>query len=86
MRENFPDISCDISLITTHYESAHQDTQIMNLLDAKEGSVDAIYMIPAFNDTFLDALAQYNYRNTVTVLHDLDQSAIHHLETIFCRQ
>ena len=81
MREQFPRISCEIALITTLYDAADHDTQISDLLAEKEGKVDGVYLIPAFNDIFLNAIDIYDYKKTVTVLHDLDQSAIHHLET-----
>lgn len=81
MRERYPGISCEIRMITTHYQPELKDFQIRDLLKEREGRVDAVYLIPAFNDLFLEAIDLYDYRNTITLLHDLDQSAIHHLET-----
>ncbi len=78
--ERFPRIACEVALITTHYDAADGDTQISDLLKDKAGKVDGVYLIPAFNGIFLHALDTYDYSKTVTVLHDLDQSATRYLE------
>jgi len=80
MGERFPRIACEVALITTHYDAVDRDTQISDLLKEKAGKVDGVYLIPAFNDIFLSALDTFDYSKTVTVLHDLDQSATRYLE------
>ncbi len=81
MREQYPRIACEIRMITTHYQPELMDSQIRDILTEREGKVDAVYLIPAFNRLFLDAIDTLDYHNTVTVLHDLDKTAISHLET-----
>ncbi len=81
MRERYPHISCEIRMITTHYQPELMDSQIRDILAEREGKVDAVYLIPAFNRLFLNAIDSLDYRDTVTVLHDLDKTAISHLET-----
>ncbi len=81
MKETYPHISYEIALITTHYQPELKDSQIEDLLRSREGKFDAVYLIPAFNDLFLEAIEKLHYQDTITVLHDIDPSAIHHLET-----
>jgi len=81
MHTNFPNIECDVQYITTKLKVGYQDTQIFDLLESRQGEVDAVYLIAAFNTAFLEALARLDYRNATTVLHDIDSSSLHHLET-----
>ena len=81
MRDHYPSISCEIRMITTHYQPELMDSQIYDILKEREGKVQAVYLLPAFNTLFLEAIDALDYRNTVTVLHDLDKSAITHLES-----
>jgi LacI family transcriptional regulator len=81
MKRSFPNIFCDVEHITTKLKPGYVDTQIIDLLRLKQHEVSAVYMIPAFNTVFLESLLELGYRRTVTVLHDLDRSSMHHLET-----
>ncbi len=81
MQKRFPTVACHVEHITTPLQAERADTQIPDILRKRRGSVDAVYLIPAFNSVFLEALEALRYRSTVTVLHDLDNSAMHHLET-----
>ncbi len=81
MRERFPDVACEVRYITTKLREGYADSQIEDLLAEWEGAADAVYLIPAFNAAFLAALEKFDYRNAITVLHDIDGSAVHHLET-----
>lgn len=81
MQKRFPKVNCDIVFVSTKYQSELIDSQIYDLLVKREGAVDAVYFIPAFNTTFLKALEHLDYSKSITLLHDLDSSAMHHLET-----
>lgn len=81
IRESFPAIRSEVVHITTKLQAGHVDSQIVDVLREHRGRVEAVYMIPAFNVTFLNALQELRYERTLTVLHDLDSSSSHHLET-----
>ncbi|MDR0387954.1 MAG: LacI family transcriptional regulator [Treponema sp.] len=54
--------------------------QIKRLLKDNEGRVDAVYFVPAFTGSFLDGLEAYDYRRTITLLHDVKDQALRCLE------
>jgi len=81
MKRDYPGIRIITETFSTLFRPGIRDEQIERILKEKEGSVDAVYLIPAFNEVFLEALEKLDYRRTVTVLHDIDSTAIHHLET-----
>lgn len=81
MRTRFSRIESEVVHITTKLQKGYVDNQIFDLLKDRKGSVGAIYLIPAFNSVFLEALRSLGYRQTLTVLHDLDSSSMSHLET-----
>ena len=54
--------------------------QIRRLLKNNEGRVDAVYFVPAYNDDFLDGLEAYDYRRTITLLHDVNDRTLRCLE------
>jgi LacI family transcriptional regulator len=77
----FPNVKIDIQYITTKLQNGYVDTQITDLLHSRQGQVSAVYLIAAFNTEFLHALEKLEYSKTITLLHDIDSSAMHHLET-----
>jgi len=81
MKRDYPGVRIITEDFTTAFRPGIRDDQIERILKEREGSVDAVYLIPAFNEVFLEALEKLDYRQTVTVLHDIDSTAIHHLET-----
>ncbi len=81
IKSNFPALTCEVEHITTPLQNERMDTQISETLKRRRGKVDAVYLIPAFNSVFLDGLEKLGYDRTITLLHDLDSSAMHHLET-----
>ncbi len=81
MERDYPEIRVEIESFTTPFLPGPRDDQIEKILKRREGSVDAVYLIPAFNETFLNVLEKLDYKKTITLLHDLDSSALHHLET-----
>jgi len=80
VRERFPGIRCDVQCVETGLQSNAQNDQIVDLLNAKKGTVNAVYLIPAINPPFLDALEESGYYDTVNVVHDLDTTALHYLD------
>jgi len=75
-----PGIRCDVQCVETGLQSNAQNDQIVDLLNAKKGTVNAVYLIPAINPPFLDALEESGYYDTVNVVHDLDTTALHYLD------
>lgn len=80
MQHSFPDISCETVSLTSQLQEQCKDTQIEDLLREYKGSIEAVYLIPAFNTTFLEALERLDYRGTITVLHDIDTAISRYLE------
>jgi LacI family transcriptional regulator len=76
MHEQYPRISCRIEYITANLTGFQAYTQIETILKVHEKQVDAVYCIPAFNIAFLQGLKKFNYRNTITVQHDIDDSTL----------
>jgi len=81
MERDYPEVRIITENFTTPFRPGVRDVQIEKILKIREGTVDAVYLIPAFNEVFLESLEKLDYRKTVTVLHDIDSTAIHHLET-----
>jgi LacI family transcriptional regulator len=80
MREMFPVIKIQIASI--HLESEKQyGLQIQDMLCKFEHKVDAVYLIPSFNEEFLQALSLFNYSHCITILHDGLGAAINYLES-----
>jgi hypothetical protein len=52
----------------------------VDLLAMKKDTVNAVYLIPAINPPFLDALEKADYRTSINLVHDMDTSALHHLD------
>lgn len=76
----FPRVRCDIQCVNASLRSETKNSEILRLLNARKGKVNAVYLIPAINPQFLEALEEVDYRDTVNVVHDLDLSAMHHLD------
>jgi LacI family transcriptional regulator len=80
VRARFPHIRCDVQYVETGLQVNAENDQIVDLLNTKKGTANAVYLIPAINPPFLDALEKADYRNSVNVVHDMDTSALHHLD------
>jgi LacI family transcriptional regulator len=81
MQEQYPDIGIDLRFITSQLKRGYSDTQIEDILRSQQGKVDAVYLVPAFNQIFMDAIAKLDYRKAIVLLHDIDQPSVHGLET-----
>jgi LacI family transcriptional regulator, galactose operon repressor len=81
LESSMPHVDCEVARITTKLQPSEVDSQIEDLLRERQGNVHAVYLVAALNSTFLDALTSLQYRKTITVLHDIDSSAMNHLET-----
>jgi LacI family transcriptional regulator len=79
MDEQYPALHCRTEFISSKSKRSIP-RQIHELLKKYEHRVDAVYFIPAFNTGFLGALERLDYSNTITVLHDIDDSALHYLD------
>lgn len=81
MHESFPQITVVVQFFNTRLLEDYHDNQIHELIAHYQDKVQAIYFPPAFNTEFLNALEAVKNPNIITVLHDLDSKAIHHLKT-----
>lgn len=81
MEKHYPEVECDVRYITSKLKVGYADSQIEDLLREVQGKVDGVYLIPAFNAVFLRALEKLAYQRTLTLLHDIDTTALRHLET-----
>ena len=77
---SYPEIECCLEFLDSMAVESLQ-TQIHCFLKKHDGLVDAVYCIPAVNKLFLSALEQFNYRRTITLIHDIDTSAPGYLDT-----
>ena len=76
MREQYPDISCAVEYVNSGPKELDIEFQIFRILKKYRMKTDAVYFIPAYNDTYLRALKEYDYRGLITLQHDIDDSAI----------
>ncbi len=81
MKSRYPEVECEVECITTRLQRGYMDGQIEDALMKRNGKVDGVYLIPAFNELFLSALEKLDFSGALTVLHDMDRSSAHHLET-----
>lgn len=79
MDEQYPTVRHQVEYIALKSKKS-PDTQIREFLKKYEHRVNAVYFIPALNTTFLGALEQYDYGNTITVLHDTNDVTLRYLE------
>ncbi|MDR2759204.1 MAG: LacI family transcriptional regulator [Spirochaetaceae bacterium] len=75
----YPFISSQVEYINLKAKTG-ADAQSKQFLKDNEGRVDAVYFVPAYTGGFLDGLAAYDYRRTITLLHDVNDRALHCLE------
>ncbi|MDR3247612.1 MAG: LacI family transcriptional regulator [Treponema sp.] len=80
MRVQYPAVKCRVANLTGVPNDPGADQQIFRLLKEHEKSVDAVYFIPAFNTAFHRGLEQLDYRQTITVQHDIDTAALKGLD------
>ncbi len=81
MTQSFGAITVHVEYFDTKLQEEEKDNQILNLVRSYRDKVQAMYLIPAFNTDFLHALETVGIQNTITVLHDLDSTALYHLKT-----
>jgi LacI family transcriptional regulator len=81
MNQSFPAITIHLEYFDTKLQAEEKDNQILNLVRNYQNKVQAMYLIPAFNTDFLHTLDAAGVHDTITVLHDLDSTALYHLKT-----
>jgi LacI family transcriptional regulator len=79
MEQQYPHIVCQVVYLDAE-SRAGADGLIMDLLKKNEGRVNAVYFVPAYNASFLKGLATYEYRRTITLLHDVNDMVLKYLE------
>jgi LacI family transcriptional regulator len=80
LQKHFTRIEHEVALITGKMHSRTAAQKIEKLLISRTGRFDAIYLIPAYNAQFIEALEKTGSEDRVIVLHDLDSSSNHYLE------
>jgi LacI family transcriptional regulator len=77
----FGNVACEVEEISSDIRSKDVQSRLDEILAARSG-YDAVYLIAAFNTQFIAALENCRpTRPALTLLHDLDTSSHHHLET-----
>ncbi|MDR1948262.1 MAG: LacI family transcriptional regulator [Spirochaetaceae bacterium] len=80
MNGQYPRISCQIEYNSVMSKMG-MDDQIGGLLEKYEHRVDAVYFIHAHNASFLKGLGRFDYGKAITLLHDVDDSALRSLDS-----
>lgn len=80
IREHYPDVTCMVEYVNAKPKKISVESQIFQILKDYRKKTDAVYFIPAYNDAYLQALKIYNYKEHITLQHDIDDSAINCLE------
>ena len=81
IKDRFPKVEMICKNVSIDLRPHHADAQMDQLMNDYKDKVDAVYLIPAINAIFLESLEKYNYNNTITLVHDLDESAMHYLDS-----
>jgi LacI family transcriptional regulator len=79
MEWEYPYIACTVEYLQVKLKRSIDD-QVLHLMKEYEGRVDAVYFVPAYNEAFLCALEKCDYSRAITVLHDVTDKALSHLE------
>ncbi|MDR3338160.1 MAG: LacI family transcriptional regulator [Treponema sp.] len=82
MEEMYPGIKIHLEFVNINARIS-REKQIRVFLEKYEHKVNAVYFIPAYNSQFLGQLIQFNYRNSITVLHDIDDMTLSCLKNNF---
>jgi len=77
MKDRFPGVYCAVEQVDT---KTSVERQIMQILKKYQNKTDAVYFIPAYNDIYHKALKRFEFRHTITLQHDIDDSALSCLE------
>ncbi|MDR2483230.1 MAG: LacI family transcriptional regulator [Treponema sp.] len=81
MNECYPCVKCHVEHINSLPPLRDSQSQIRNILTRYQGKADAVYFIPALNTPFLHELERLDYRNAITVLHDIEASSLQGLRS-----
>jgi len=80
LEKRFPQVTHETAYITKGMRSPAAERHIQEILAARAGEFDAVYLIAAYNVPFIRALERSETSRRVVVLHDLDSSSNHFLE------
>jgi LacI family transcriptional regulator len=80
LEKRFPEVTHETAHITKGMRSPAVERHIQEILAARAGEFDAVYLIAAYNVPFIRALEPSETGRRVVVLHDLDSSSNHFLE------
>jgi len=73
MQENFNNIDYEIRFITRGLSENHIENQIEDVLSSLKNDIDAIYLIPPYNQEFVKVIQKIGIGNRmIIVVHDLD--------------
>lgn len=80
METKYPMVTYEVVHFSATLNKQEETTELEQILRSYHGSVEAVYLIPAFNTMFLKALKATGYRNVVTILHDIDANISAYLQ------
>lgn len=80
MAKKYPEITYEVVNFSTALLKQEETREIEEILCSYQGSVEAVYLIPAFNTTFLKSLKKLKYSNIITILHDIDANISAYLQ------
>lgn len=80
MDTKYPHISYEVVNFSTALQKYEETAELEQILRSYHGSVEAVYLIPAFNTTFLTSLKKIGYGEAITILHDIDANISTYLQ------
>ena len=76
MKRTYPLCICNVARLAGNSHDHFEEKQILEILSKNQKNVDAVYSIVPFNPAFHAALRKLDYRNTIVVQHDMNDSVI----------
>lgn len=80
MDSKYPQISYTVINLSTALQKQEETAELEQILRTYHGSIEAVYLIPAYNTSFLKSLTKIGYDDVITVLHDIDANISEYLQ------
>lgn len=80
MDNKYPHISYEVAYFSTSLGQHDKTNELEQILRSYHGAVEAVYLIPAFNNSFLKSLKKIGYYGVTTILHDIDATISTYLQ------
>jgi LacI family transcriptional regulator len=81
MRKRLPEAEIEIRTIPRKLDRSSATRALRAMLSSRRESPDGIYLVAACNPPFIATLERLGFDRSYSVLHDLDKSSLHYLET-----